>query len=171
MIGTPAGGSRAQLTAIVVMVAVALAGGAAGIVFDRTVLIPKSAPKVVRDSTRGPDRLGRTPNPDMRRRFSERMAKDLNLTPEQSVQIDAIMKRQFDEMRRASERVRPTIDSLSRSAQAAMDSLLTPEQRIKVKEMRQRGRERGGRSGRGGRGNGDMHNGGGRDSMSRPPSR
>lgn len=172
MTSSETGGSRARLTAVAVMVAVALAGGAAGVVLDRTVLIPQSTPKVARDTTPNTDRLGRTPNPDMRRRFSERMAKDLNLTPEQSAQIDVIMKHQFDEMRKASELVRPTIDSLSRYAQAAMDSLLTPEQRAKVKEMRQRGRERGGRDGgRGGRGGRDGHDGAGRDSGSRSPGR
>lgn len=159
--------------AIVVMLAVAIAGAAGGVVLDRTVLLKNATPAPVRDTIVRSDRLGRTPNPDMRRRFSERMAKDLSLTPEQSAQIDVIMKRQFDEMRKASELVRPTIDSLSRTAQAAMDSLLTPEQRIKVKDMRQRGRERGGRGGRdgdrdGGRGEG-RSGGTGHDSTSRPP--
>lgn len=130
-----------------VLLAVAVAGGAAGVALDRLVLLPRATPPVAPPSA-SQDRLGRTPNPEMRRRFSERMAKDLGLTPEQSVQVDSIMKRQFEAMRKASDVVRPTIDSLSRTAQAALDSVLTPTQREKVREMRQRGRERGRDGGR-----------------------
>lgn len=149
--------TQARATAVAVLLAVGIAGVAGGVVLDRTVLMPKTPVAAVRGGPNTPsDRIGRSPNPDMRRRFSERMAKDLGLTPEQSVKVDAIMKHQFDEMRKASELVRPRIDSLSRAAQLAMDSVLTPEQREKVKELRARGRDggrEGGRDGgRGGRG-------------------
>jgi hypothetical protein len=160
-VGSPRA-SQARLLAAAVLLAVAVAGAAAGVVIDRAVLMP-----------RGPRRGGssfmrdRAPSPDMRRRFSERMAKDLDLTPAQQVRIDTIMTRQFEGVARASALVRPTIDSLTRTAQAAMDSVLTPAQREKVATMRQHWH---GPAGRGGPGRGGEPGNGERGSV-RPPSR
>jgi Spy/CpxP family protein refolding chaperone len=74
----------------------------------------------------------------MRRRFSEQMAKDLALTPTQQVRVDSVLTRQMDAIRRATEAVRPTTDSITREAQAAIDSILSPEQRAKIRSFRGR---------------------------------
>ena len=132
--------SQSRLVAAAVLLAVAVAGVAAGVVFDRAVLLPRGGPRRGGPSSFMRDR---GPSPEMRHRFSERMAKELDLTPAQQVKIDTIMTRQFEGMSRASAVVRPTIDSLTRAAQASMDSVLTPEQRVKVAEMRTRNRSQG----------------------------
>lgn len=137
--------------AVLVLLAVAVAGGAGGVLIDRTLLAPK--PQARGDGPpRGDMRGGRGggPSPEARRRFSDRMAKELGLTPEQQVQVDSIMTRQFRGMEAASATIRPRIDSLVKAAQASMDSVLSPEQREKVKAMRRD--RRGGRGGRGGDG-------------------
>ena len=164
-VGTRA--SQSRWVAAAVLLAVAIAGGAAGAVFDRAVLVPRNTPPRRSGPPSGfmrGDRGG--VSPDSRRRFSDRMARDLNLTPDQQAKVDTIMRRQFEGMSRASEKVRPVIDSLTRAAQASMDSILTPEQRTKVTEMRTRGGAsgRGGPSGsgRGGR-SGPWHDSSGRD--------
>ena len=64
------------------------------------------------------------------------MAKELGLSPEQQVRMDTIMTRQMEGIQRASASIQPTVDSLVRDAQRAMDSVLTPAQREKVKTMR-----------------------------------
>lgn len=131
------------MMATLVLIAVLIAGGAAGVVVDRMFLLrrgPRFGGRPPSGEMRG---RGGPPSPEMRRRFSERIAKELGLTPEQQVKVDTIMTRQFEGMRRASATVQPTIDSLVRAAQASMDSVLTPEQREKVKQMRGRQRSRG----------------------------
>lgn len=132
--------SQSRLVAAAVLLAVALAGAATGVVFDRAVLLPRDGYHRGGPSTFMRDR---GPSPQMRHRFSERMAKELDLTPAQQVKIDTIMTRQFEGISRASAVVRPTIDSLTRAAQASMDSVLTAEQRVKVAEMRTRSRSQG----------------------------
>ena len=82
----------------------------------------------------------------MRRRFSDQMTKDLDLTPSQQVRVDSVLTRQMEAIRRATDAVRPTTDSITREAQKAMDAILTPSQRAKVKVFRERtGSPRGGR--------------------------
>ena len=137
--------TQSRLTAVGVLLAVAVAGGAGGVLLDRTLLAPKDH-TFTRPPMGGGDNAGRRggpPSADGRRRFSDRLAKELGLTPEQQVKVDTIMTRQFQGMRKASATIQPTIDSLVRAAQASMDSVLTPEQRIKVQEMRKRPRTRG----------------------------
>lgn len=160
--------SQSRWVAAAVMLAVALAGGAAGVVFDRAVLVPRNAPARRGGPPSGFVRGDRgAPSADARKRFSDRMALELSLTPEQQVKVDTIMTRQFAGMEQAREKVRPVIDSLTRAAQASMDSVLTPEQRTKVAEMRSRPQGRGGPGGRGGR---DGRGGPPRDSGG-PPGR
>jgi Spy/CpxP family protein refolding chaperone len=133
--------TRSRLMAVGVLLAVAVAGAAGGVLLDRTLLAPP--PRPGRPSMGDMGRRSGSPSSEMRKRFSDRIAKELGLTPEQQVKVDSIMTRQFEGMRKASATVQPTIDSLVRAAQASMDSVLTPEQRTKVQEMRRRPRTRG----------------------------
>lgn len=141
--------SSSKMVAFVVLLAVAVAGGAAGVLIDRTLLLdhgPRGGGPPRGGDYRGG--RGRSPSPEMRRRFSDRMAEELKLTKEQQVKVDTIMTRQFRGMEAASASIRPTIDSLVRAAQASMDSVLTAEQREKVKTLRKsRGDGRGDRDG------------------------
>jgi Spy/CpxP family protein refolding chaperone len=139
--GTPPVGSR--ILAMAVLLAVAIAGATGGVLLDRMVFMPRG-PRMGRSSFSASAMRGRMPSPESRRRFSDRMAKELGLTPTQQARVDTIMTRQFEGMQRASASVRPTIDSLVQAAQRSMDSVLTPEQRTKVQSMRRAPRQRGG---------------------------
>lgn len=143
MTAEPVSGRPAQsrMMATAVLLAVLVAGATAGVVFDRMFLLRRSPRYGNRPPMSGDmGRRGGPPSAEMRKRFSDRIAKELGLTPEQQVKVDTIMTRQFEGMRKASAVVQPTIDSLVRAAQASMDSVLTPEQRTKVAELRKRQR-------------------------------
>ncbi len=139
----------ARLTAVLVLVAVATASAIGGVAWDRYVL-HKNTPERGRGFGygQGPGQGrqgsgGRSGSPDGRRRFSDMMAKELGLTPEQQVRVDSIMSKQRRGIRKVTDAAQPSIDSLTREAQQAMDSILSPDQRIKVKEIRGRSRGRG----------------------------
>jgi len=73
-----------------------------------------------------------------RKEMRDRFAKELGLSSEQRVAVDSVMARQAVKFREARERVRPTMDSLVAETQQRMDSILTPDQRVKMKAMRER---------------------------------
>jgi Spy/CpxP family protein refolding chaperone len=103
--------------------------------------------------SRGPGFMRGPPTPEQRRAVSARIRRELSLTPEQSTQVDAVLTRQFDALEALHREVQPRFDSVFRSSRAAIDSVLTPEQRAtreKLFRERWRGR-RGGPEGRGGR--------------------
>ena len=129
--------SGSRVIAVVALLAVGLAGVAGGVVLDRAVLTrdvrQSGPPSGMRGGRGGRDRV---PSAEMRKQFSDRMAKELGLSPEQQVRMDTIMTRQMEGIQRASASIQPTVDSLVRDAQRAMDSVLTPAQREKVKTMR-----------------------------------
>jgi Spy/CpxP family protein refolding chaperone len=136
--------------ALLVLVAVAIGGLAGGVLLDRAVLLHKP---VYRSGPPGGGRgreRGGGPG-DMRRRMSERMARELSLTPTQQVQADSILAHQFKAMDMVSAETRPRIDSIMKQAQRSLDSVLTPEQRVKLDSLRARSRSRG-RGGSGGPG-------------------
>lgn len=79
----------------------------------------------------------------------DRIAKDLNLTPQQRVQFDSIMNGRRVQMRELFKPIRPQMDSLQKIAKEIGDStheqlkrVLTPEQGKKLDEMRDRMRRR-----------------------------
>ena len=155
---------QSRLMASAVLVAVLIAGGAAGVLIDRMFLLRPGGRYGNRPPMGDMGRRGGPPSGEGRRRFSDRIAKELGLTPEQQVKVDTIMTRQFEGMRKASASVQPRIDSLVLAAQASMDSVLTPEQREKVKLLRQQMRQRSRQPGReGGPRDGGPRDGGPRD--------
>lgn len=124
---------RSRAFAVMVLLVVAAGGVAAGIAIDRVVLLPRFQPP------NPPFLLGpQGPSEEIRSRVSNRIARELDLTPAQQLQVDAIMDRQFAGMSKASDAVRPVIDSTLRATQAALDSVFTPEQQAKVRAMRER---------------------------------
>ena len=142
------GSGHPRLLAVLVLVAVASASVIGGVALDRLLLLP--APFGGRPGLGGPGGFGgppgfgggpprgREPSPEMRRRFSERMAKDLELTPAQQAGVDSVLTRQMDAIRRVTDAMRPTTDSITREAQAAIDSILSPQQREKIRSFRGR---------------------------------
>ena len=79
----------------------------------------------------------------------DRVAKELNLTPQQRVQFDSIMNGRRVQMRELFKPIRPQMDSLQKIAKEIGDStheqlkrVLTREQGKKLDEMRDRMRRR-----------------------------
>jgi Spy/CpxP family protein refolding chaperone len=68
----------------------------------------------------------------------ERLARDLELTPEQQRRVDSIMGKQMEDFRRIREEMQPRFDSLLVQAQAGLDSVLTRTQRERLKTLRAR---------------------------------
>ena len=146
-------GNRSKLVAALAFVAIAGAGFLSGVALDRSVLA--RGPHGWRG---GPGRMGgmppfgdapgdrggdRSEAADARRKeMRDRLAKDLGLSPAQRVAVDSVMTQQAAKFRVARERVRPTMDSLVAETQQQMDNILTPEQREKMKAMRERMRSR-----------------------------
>ena len=80
----------------------------------------------------------------------ERMARDLNLTPAQRVQVDSIIEGRRKQMRQLFAPIRPQMDSLMALGKVIGDStheqlrrVLTPEQREKFDRMHAESRKRG----------------------------
>lgn len=142
---------QSQRTAMLVLGAALVVGLAGGVVVDRYVLLPKK-------TEGGREQRGNRPSPDeMRKRFSERMAKDLSLSDKQRMHLDSIYSHQFFVMDSLSKAARPVYDSVWKASRMAVDSMLDSTQRAKLAEMRKQ--RRGRPDGRGGPGGPDGRDG------------
>jgi hypothetical protein len=131
------GATRAS--AIAVLALVAIAGAGIGIAVERLVLRPPR-----------PDSFGRPPFPrggggppgfgrGMRGGgMRDRLERELDLTPEQVKRLDAITDQQMADFRTLRQEMQPRFDSLLTRTQHQLDSVLTPEQREKLKTLRER---------------------------------
>lgn len=75
---------------------------------------------------------------EMHRRMADHMTRELNLTPEQRQQVEAMLPRQtaaFDSLR---QEMAPRLQALLDSSSREMESILTPEQRAKWTQNRRR---------------------------------
>ena len=70
----------------------------------------------------------------MRARFAE----ELELSPQQAARVDSIMAQQGEELRRLRQAMQPRFDSALARAQSRLDSVLTPAQRTKLRDLRAR---------------------------------
>lgn len=68
----------------------------------------------------------------------DRLARELDLTPDQQRRVDSIMGQQTRDFRRIREEMQPRFDSLLQRAQAGLDSVLTPAQRARLQSLRAR---------------------------------
>ena len=116
--------------AVLVLVLAVLAGGLAGVVVDRLVLLRHG--------------FGRPPHIDPAN-FRDRFAREVGLTPAQQTRVDSITARRFAELRGIREQVRPRVDSVLSRMRSEIDSVLTPEQRQRAIELRARAHGPGGR--------------------------
>lgn len=77
-------------------------------------------------------------------RMAKKMARDLNLTPEQQEQADKIRKEGIEKVEPLMEEMkalREKIDAERRANMTEFENILTPEQKTKLKEMQRRGVE------------------------------
>jgi Spy/CpxP family protein refolding chaperone len=121
---------RSKSYALMFLLGAFIAGGALGFTADRVMTREKKHEHGGRSSL-------------------DRMAKELNLTPQQRAQFDSITSRRRAQMRDLWKPLRPQMDSIGKIAKELGDStheqlkrILTPEQAKKLDEMRERGRRR-----------------------------
>lgn len=84
------------------------------------------------------------PERDQRRHW-KRVSEQLALTPGQRASVDSILTIRARQLEAARAQVEPTMSSIMSSARSQIDSVLTPDQRAKLQEMRRqraRGRSR-----------------------------
>lgn len=119
-----------RLLAVGVLVIVALAGVIGGVALDRVVLRPRGG-----EWRGGPPRGGeRRPA----RRPSAMLGAELKLTEEQAVRIDTLIENQMRGFRDIRRSTQPAVDSLMAQTKRAIDSILTPAQRIMLDSARAR---------------------------------
>ena len=69
---------------------------------------------------------------------SSRLARQLDLTPAQRVQVDSLLRLQQQEAGALMRGMRPRLDSVTARTQAALTQILTPEQQRKFDAIRRR---------------------------------
>ncbi|MFL5447219.1 MAG: hypothetical protein ACJ8AX_01620, partial [Gemmatimonadales bacterium] len=120
-----------RLLAVLVLLLVAVAGGLAGVAVDRRMLLPRKFEGHRFEHGPGPHR-------PRDREFRNRFARELGLSTEQQTRIDSIMEHQGRELRAIRHKVQPQLDSIVSRTRQQLDSVLTPEQRIKAEAIRKR---------------------------------
>jgi hypothetical protein len=120
-----------------------------GIAIDRRLLQPRGDSRANRGGGRGGSPFGVITEPvdtasrnRMRGRIVRRITDDLDLSPAQASAVDAIFARRELQLDSLRAHVGPQLDSLRDQMRAAMDSVLTPEQRAKSAAARRRMDER-----------------------------
>ena len=124
---------RSQWLAGVVLLGAFVIGGALGFSTDHILHV----------------QAGQGCHPRGAQEYWDRIAKDWKLTPSQRVVIDSLMEAQHKQIAALYTPFRPKMDSLSTIAQTISDStlaqlrgILTPEQQVKMNEMRAEARRR-----------------------------
>lgn len=121
--------ARGPLLAALLLLLAALVGVMVGVALDRRVLLPHAFG--------GPGdlhgRFGRPPAA-----FLDRIARELELSPDQRVRVDSILDRSSREICSVKGEVQPRLDSLFNRMRRQLDSVLTPDQRVKAEKFRRK---------------------------------
>jgi len=128
--------ARSSLVVALILVAPFLAGLAGGVALDRYVLHHRHGPFAGTPLGRGRPPINSTARAEMRKHMADRLASALDLTPQQRAQLDTILPRRlaaFDSLRRE---MAPRVQALLDSSSAAIEAILTPEQRAKWATLR-----------------------------------
>jgi periplasmic protein CpxP/Spy len=120
---------NAKAAAGFVLVAVFSGGLLAGVLVERALLAPPSAEASAGASAAAPKhRPGSAEDRD-------RIARELELTPDQRAQIDLILDEQQARMRAILTETRPQTRAVVRETRARIEEVLTPEQRARLEEL------------------------------------
>jgi Spy/CpxP family protein refolding chaperone len=122
----------ARGTAAVVLALCVSVGTIAGVVLDRVLLIPHHIGR------RAPPRGPRAVWPASQAASRDRLAAELALTDSQRVKLDSVLSRQTARFRAAREVIQPQVDSIFQQTRAQIDSMLTPQQRDQLRNIRDR---------------------------------
>ena len=121
----------ARGTAAVVLALCVSVGTIAGVVLDRVLLIPHHI-------GRRPPRAARPLWPANQEASRDRLARELALSDPQRVQLDTVLSRQTARFRATREQIQPQMDSIFAQTRAQIDSILTPTQRDRLRDIRDR---------------------------------
>lgn len=110
-------------------------GAAAGVVADRYTAL--------RRPSFGPGRMGggmgfMRPGPPRPSEIADRMSRELDLTPEQRQQLEAVFERNGDRLQHFRRQTGAQFDVLRKQLDSEISAILTPEQRAKFEEQRRR---------------------------------
>lgn len=122
---------------VILVTAVIFASGVVtGGLVARKTLAP-AQPQEFQSSTNRPGQAFR-PDRRMRRDFVERVAEELELTPEQSAQIEAILRESQERTRKLWEAVSPQMRAEFKATQEKIRAVLTPAQQQQFEELMKR---------------------------------
>lgn len=129
-----------RLTAGLLLVATLLIGIIIGVALDRSVLWrrmhhPPGGPVDPSSPLSVLDRNGR---PGNAQHIRDRMKRELNLTDAQSARIDSIMTLRSAAFRAARIETEQRVKAMIDTTRTMIDSVLTPDQQLKMKELRAR---------------------------------
>lgn len=114
-----------EVSAAIVLLLVGCAGIAIGVAIDRMMLYRHYRAAWTMEA----------PSSGARAAIARQLARDLDLSPKQQVQVDSIIARQmtaYDSLRREYQ---PRVRALMLATRAAIDSILTPPQRERLRAM------------------------------------
>jgi Spy/CpxP family protein refolding chaperone len=109
--------NRSKLSAVALLVAVFIAGGAAGWLLD------ESTDHDDRPRRRGPDAM------------VEHLGRELDLTPAQRDSVRAVFQRHHPEIEALWSAVRPQFDSIKARVRAEISTQLTPDQQTRYQRL------------------------------------
>ncbi|HTA75473.1 MAG TPA: hypothetical protein VK733_14415 [Gemmatimonadaceae bacterium] len=110
-----------EVTFGLVLLLVGVAGAAVGVAVDRLVLYRYYGADVITDGTGSGT--------------ARRLARELDLTSAQQVEIDSIIARQMTAYDSLRNEYQPRVRALMLGTRAAIDSILTPAQRERLRAM------------------------------------
>jgi len=122
-----------------VVVLTFVVGGLAGAVMDRSISRASAqVPPPPAAGRRGPpgSPQDRGEREQHRERFVQQLTRELSLTPAQVAKIDTITRTREQRMNAMWDEVRPRIHAMLEDTRKEIDQVLTPEQRVKLQEVR-----------------------------------
>jgi Spy/CpxP family protein refolding chaperone len=139
--GTPSrrGGIPPRIAAALVLLATFALGAAAGVLADRR-LARHGGERRIEGRGSVPSWLNR-PESEHRKYWS-RIHDQLGLTSEQRAAVDTLLSRRARQLEAARHQMEPEMLRIMRTTRAQIDSILTPDQRARLEEIRKERRER-----------------------------
>jgi Spy/CpxP family protein refolding chaperone len=120
------------LVAAIVLLLVGVAGVAAGVALDRTILYRRYGAAWTMEGD------SEAPSGGQRQAIDRQLARELDLTAAQQSQVDAIIARQMSAADSLRREYQPRVRALMLATRAAIDSILTPRQQEKLRAMTHR---------------------------------
>jgi hypothetical protein len=133
--GTPAAGAPGRIpprvAAVLLLLGLFVIGVVAGVALERIRDRRGHEGRRVRDGVP----VWALPERDQRRHWA-RVSDRLGLSAEQRAAVDSILTRRAKQLEAARAEVEPTMSRIMNSARGQIDSLLTPEQRARLEDLR-----------------------------------